>query len=59
MYGGQMIAKRNPGSGNMYEFDSVDALKSSVRERLHDSMADEANICFQYAIQLFEELSNE
>jgi len=26
---------------------------------LTDDMADEANICFQFAMQLFEELDNE
>lgn len=59
MYGGQMIKKRNPGSGKMYEFEDVDALKETVREKLHDDMADEANRCFEFAMQLFEELDNE
>jgi heme oxygenase len=56
MYGGQMIAKRNPGSGKMYEFENVDELKEIVRSRLDDEMSDEANMCFQFAIQLFNEL---
>lgn len=56
MYGGQMIKKRNPGSGYMYQFANVDKLKETVRERLHDGMADEANRCFEFAMQLFEEL---
>jgi heme oxygenase len=59
MYGGQIIAKRNPGSGKMYEFENVEQLKTTVRARLSDDMADEANVCFQFAIQLFKELSNE
>lgn len=59
MYGGQMIAKRNPGSGKMYEFDNVEELKSTVRSRLSDDMANEANCCFEFAMQLFEELENE
>jgi heme oxygenase len=59
MYGGQIIAKRNPGSGTMYEFENVEQLKTTVRARLSDDMADEANVCFQFAIQLFKELSNE
>ena len=56
MYGGQMIKKRNPGSGKMYEFTDVETLKSSVRAMLKDEMADEANRCFEFAMQLFEEL---
>jgi heme oxygenase len=56
MYGGQMIRKRNPGSGRMYDFDNVDELKATVRAMLNDDMADEANRCFVFAMQLFEEL---
>ena len=59
MYGGQMIRKRNPGSGKMYDFDNVEELKATVRQRLNDDMADEANRCFEFAMQLFEELGNE
>jgi len=59
MYGGQMIRKRNPGSGKMYDFDNVEELKATVRERLNDDMADEANRCFEFAMQLFEELGDE
>lgn len=59
MYGGQMIRKRNPGSGTMYDFENVEELKATVRAMLHDDMADEANICFEFAMQLFEELDSE
>ena len=59
MYGGQMIRKRNPGSGTMYDFDNVDELKTTVRSMLNDSMAEEANCCFEFAMQLFEELERE
>ena len=59
MYGGQMIAKRNPGSGKMYEFENVDELKNTVRAMLKDEMADEANRCFEFAMQLFAELDEE
>lgn len=56
MYGGQMIRKRNPGSGTMYDFDDVEDLKTIVRAKLNDDMADEANRCFEFAMELFEEL---
>ncbi len=59
MYGGQMIKKRNPGSGTMYDFDNVEELKTKVRSMLSDDMAEEANRCFEFAIQLFTELTNE
>lgn len=59
MYGGQMIKKRNPGSGTMYNFDNAEELKARVRALLTDDMADEANRCFEFAIELFKELDHE
>jgi heme oxygenase len=59
MYGGQIIKKRNPGSGTMYDFDNVEELKTRIRAMLSDDMAEEANRCFEFAIQLFKELQNE
>jgi heme oxygenase len=55
--GGQMIAKRVPGSGKYYQFDcDVEDLKNRVREKLDDSLAEEARVCFDYATQLFQEM---
>jgi heme oxygenase (biliverdin-producing, ferredoxin) len=55
--GGQMIAKRVPGSGKFYQFDKDhDELKELVRARLNDNMADEAKVCFEFATQLFKEM---
>lgn len=59
MYGGSMIAKRIPGSGKMYEFKDKELLKTKVRAILDDSMADEANKCFEFAIRLFTELEDD
>jgi heme oxygenase len=56
MAGGQMISKRVPGSGRMYQFNDADSLKAHIREKLSDDMADEAKICFQFAGELFEEM---
>lgn len=56
--GGQMISKRVPGSGLYYQFADPDALKAAIRERLTDDMADEANICFDFAARMFEEMMN-
>ncbi len=56
MYGGQMIKKRNPGQGRMYDFEDVESLKTNFRTMLNDNMAEEANCCFEYAMKLFEEL---
>jgi heme oxygenase len=56
MAGGQMIAKRVPGQGRMYQFADADALKATMREKLNDDMADEAIICFNFAGELFDEM---
>lgn len=58
LHGGQIIKKRIPGSGKMYQFD-VDKqyLIEEFRKLLHDGMADEAKICFEFASKLFDELS--
>mgnify|MGYP000023176455 CR=1 FL=1 len=56
LHGGQMIKKRAPGSGKMYDFVESRALIKETRTRLHDGMADEANRAFEFAMQLFKEL---
>ena len=54
--GGQMIAKRVPGSGKYYQFEDSDTLKAVIREHLDDSMSNEAIVCFSYAEQMFKEM---
>lgn len=54
--GGQMIAKRVPGSGKYYQFDNVDDLKTKIRAKVNDDMVDEAKLCFRFAARLFEEM---
>lgn len=56
MSGGQIIKKQIPGNGNMYDFDDPEKKKQELRKLLNDNMASEANICFDYATQLFKEL---
>jgi len=57
--GGQMIRKKIPGKGTMYDFTQPDELKTAIRERLNDDMAPEARICFQFATDLFKEMQDE
>lgn len=58
--GGQMIAKKIPGTGRMYEFaEDVESLKDSIREmisRKEHLIADEAIFCFENSTKLFQEL---
>jgi hypothetical protein len=51
-----MIAKRIPGSGKYYQFENSDELKTIVRSKIDDSMADEAIVCFDFAARFFEEM---
>ena len=55
--GGQMIRKKVPGEGRMYQFEGdVDAIKDAIRNATNDEMADEAKYVFESAAQLFKEL---
>lgn len=56
LFGGQMIAKKVPGSGKFYQFENPDELKTAIRAKLDDSLAEEALVCFGFATKLFEEL---
>ena len=56
--GGQIIAKKVPGQGLMYQFDEdVNTLKEKIRARLDDSMADEAKLAFDFATTLFKQMA--
>lgn len=60
LHGGQMIKKKTPGNGLMYEFSGdTKELIAEFRTLLDDDMADEAKICFDFASELFDELSKE
>ena len=54
--GGQMIARKVPGSGKYYTFEEPKVLAESIYSRLDDSMADEAKVVFDFATRLFQEL---
>ena len=55
MFGGQMIKKIVPGSHRNLEFQNADTLKTAIRAKLDDSMADEANKAFDWAIRMMRE----
>lgn len=55
--GGQMIARKVPGEGRMYQFDTDKAaLKEIIRSKTNDNMAEEAKYVFESATNLFKEL---
>lgn len=55
MFGGQMIKKIVPGSHQNLEFQDVKTLMTNIRAKLDDSMADEANTAFDWAIKMMKE----
>ena len=55
--GGQMIARKVPGEGRMYQFDTdKKELKELIRAKTDDDMADEAKFVFESATKLFQDL---
>ena len=58
--GGQMIARRIPGSGEYYKFKNPEELESFIREQLSkdDNFVQECNKCFDSAINLFKDLKD-
>ena len=56
--GGQMIAKRVPGSGLYYQFDEPDELEQLIRAKLREDelFVDECKKCFTFAQKSFEDI---
>lgn len=55
MFGGQMIKKIVPGSHRNLEFTDARTLMTNIRAKLDDSMGDEANIAFDWAIRMMRD----
>lgn len=58
MFGGQMLAKLLPGSNNMFKFNDIPKLIAGIKSQLDLSMADEANIAFDYNIKMIKEFND-
>ena len=54
--GGQMIAKKIPGSGQYYKFENSKELASSLYNVINNDMAEEAKKVFNFATKLFIEM---
>ena len=52
MFGGQMIKQIVPGSHRNLEFEDARTLMTNIRSKLDDSMGDEANVAFDWAIRM-------
>ena len=55
MFGGQMIKKIVDAPHRNLEFKDPVALKNTLREKLHDGLADEANRAFAWAIKMMND----
>jgi heme oxygenase len=55
MFGGQMIKKIVPGSHRNLEFEDARTLMTNIRAKLDDSMGDEANVAFDWAIRMMRD----
>lgn len=57
LFGGQIIAKKVPGSGKFYQFEDADNLKQRIRAELTDDLGEEAKVAFKWAIKLMQALN--
>ena len=55
MFGGQMIKKIVPGAHRNLEFIDSKTLITNIRAKLDDSMGDEANVAFDWAIRMMRD----
>ncbi len=55
LFGGQMIKKIIPGSHRNLEFADPRTLMTNIRAKLDDSMGDEANVAFDWAIRMMKD----
>jgi heme oxygenase len=55
MFGGQMIKKIVPGAHRNLEFADARTLMTNIRAKLDDSMGDEANVAFDWAIRMMRD----
>lgn len=55
MFGGQMIKKIIPGPHRNLEFENANELKTNIRAKLDDSMGEEANVAFDWAIRMMQD----
>lgn len=55
LFGGQMIKRIVPAPHSALTFKDPEILKNNIRSKLKDSMADEANIAFDWAIKLLND----
>jgi hypothetical protein len=53
-----MIKKIVPGAHRNLEFEDAKTLITNIRAKLDDSMGDEANVAFDWAIRMMRDYDN-
>lgn len=56
LYGGKLMARVIPGNGFAYQFDDRPRLIKAFNDKLSIDLGDEANLAFNYFINIFSEL---
>ena len=56
LYGGKLMARVIPGTGRAYQFEDRPGIIKAFNDKLTMDLADEANLAFDYFIQIFDEL---
>jgi heme oxygenase len=59
LYGGQIIKTKVPGSAKMYSFENKQWIIAELRKQLSVDLAEEANLCFKFTLELFDDISRE
>jgi heme oxygenase len=59
LFGGQMIKKVLPPPHRNLDFKEVDDLKVKIRAKLDDSLADEANCAFEWALKIMNSYNDD
>ena len=58
LYGGKLMARVVPGSGKAYQFEDRPGIIKVFNDKLTLDLGDEANLAFNYFIEIFDELWN-
>jgi heme oxygenase len=56
LFGGQLIKRFAPGKNLALEFNNREQIISFIRTNCNDEMADEANVAFEFAIQIMNNI---
>jgi heme oxygenase len=59
LYGGQMIKEIVEAPSTALDFEDIEGYKNSMRQKIKDDMAEEANVAFEWAIKIMNEYDTE